>query len=147
VGEVAFAEKAELLSRARALLFPLQWEEPYGLVVAEAQACGTPVLSLRRGAIPELVQHGRTGWLLDDHLDLVGAVNRVDDLDPQACRQHALESLDVSRTVRRYEQVLQWAVEAHGRQVVDLRASRMPGQTRLDEKAPALTHLLTKESS
>jgi len=147
VGEAGFEQKCDLLSRARALLFPLQWDEPYGLVVAEAQACGTPVLSLRRGAIPELVEHGRTGWLMDHHDALVGAVARVDDLDPRDCRQHALESLDISRSVRRYEHVLQWAVDAHARRPIDLRASREPGRTRLDDKAPALTHLLTKENS
>lgn len=112
VGEIGFLEKTRLLSRARALLFPVQWDEPYGLVVAEAQACGTPVLSLRRGAVPELVLDGRTGWLGDDHLELVDAVHRVSGLAPRDCRDHALESLDVSRSVRGYERVFAWAAEA-----------------------------------
>lgn len=104
-GELSFADKAAELSTARALLFPLQWEEPYGLVVAEAQACGTPVLSLRRGAIPELVRDGVTGLLADHHLDLVPAVERVASLSPETVRAFAQEHLDISRTVRRYESV------------------------------------------
>lgn len=103
IGEVGFADKGALLAGAQALLFPLQWEEPYGLVVAEAQACGTPVLSLRRGAIPELVIEGRTGWLREHHLELVADVDRLDDLSPAYCRAHALEHLDIARTVRGYE--------------------------------------------
>ena len=105
VGEVGFADKTALLSCARALLFPLQWEEPYGLVVAEAQACGTPVLSLRRGAVPELVDDGRTGFLREHHLELVDAVARLSELAPADCRRHALARLDIDRSVRGYEQV------------------------------------------
>lgn len=112
VGELGFAEKTRLLSRARALLFPLQWEEPYGLVVAEAQACGTPVLSLRRGAVPELVVDGRTGWVRDHHLELVDLVGRLPELSPRSCRAHALESLDIERSVRGYEQVFARVVAA-----------------------------------
>jgi glycosyltransferase involved in cell wall biosynthesis len=111
IGEVGFADKAQLLSSARALLFPLQWEEPYGLVVAEAQACGAPVLSLRRGAIPELVIHGRTGFLRDHHLELVEDVAHVDDLSPAYCRAHALERLDIARSVRGYESAFAAALE------------------------------------
>ncbi len=105
VGELGFAEKTALMGSARALLFPLQWEEPYGLVVAEAQACGTPVLSLRRGAIPELVVHGTTGFLEAHHDDLVPHVARAARLRPDDCRAHALEALDISATVSGYEQV------------------------------------------
>jgi glycosyltransferase involved in cell wall biosynthesis len=105
VGELGFAEKTSLMASARALLFPLQWEEPYGLVVAEAQACGTPVLSLRRGAIPELVVDGRTGLLADHHLELVHRAPRAARLRPDDCRDHAVRSLDISATVAGYEQV------------------------------------------
>lgn len=113
VGEVDFADKGRLLSSASALLFPLQWEEPYGLVVAEAQACGTPVLSLRRGAIPELVVPGRTAWLREHHLELVDDVARLDQLSPDYCRAHALERLDIDRAVRGYEAAFAAAVGAH----------------------------------
>ena len=127
IGEVGFADKTRLLSRCRALLFPLQWEEPYGLVVAEAQACGTPVLSLRRGAVPELVVDGRTGWLRDHHLELVDLVPRLDELSSQDCRSHAVESLDISRSIRGYERVFSWVVE---------RAARRSARTRLHVAPP-----------
>jgi glycosyltransferase involved in cell wall biosynthesis len=110
VGELDFAGKVELLASSAGLLFPLQWEEPYGLVVAEAQACGTPVVTLRRGAMPELVRHGRTGYLGGGTDDLVDAVRSLDALSPRACRQHAEEALDVALTAagyeREYERVL-----------------------------------------
>jgi glycosyltransferase involved in cell wall biosynthesis len=121
VGEVGFADKVRLLGSARALLFPLQWDEPYGLVVAEAQACGTPVLTLRRGAMPELVQHGRTGWLRDHHLELVDDVERLETLSPRTCRTHALDSLDIGLTVRGYEGVFATTVASGAG-----RASRIP---------------------
>jgi hypothetical protein len=91
-GEVGFGDKVRLLGSAKALLFPLQWDEPYGLVVAEAQACGTPVLSLARGAIPELVQHGTTGWVREHHLELVDDVGRLESC--QARLPHARTHLD-----------------------------------------------------
>lgn len=159
VGEVGFADKAQLLSSARALLFPLQWEEPYGLVVAEAQACGTPVLSLRRGAVPELVEDGRTGWLRSHHLDLVEAVERLPELSTRACRLHALESLDVARSVRGYEKVFAEVVEhgsrrtAKGRIHVVASGTRSPAHTGITRSVGAtgvaqhLAPLVTKEKS
>lgn len=116
VGEVGTSDKMDLLGRAAALLFPLQWEEPYGLVVAESQACGTPVLSLRRGAIPEIVLDGRTAFLADHHSELVAAVERLPELSPRACRQFAMTSLDIGRTAEGYEAVYQ-----------DVRAPRRTG--------------------
>jgi glycosyltransferase involved in cell wall biosynthesis len=113
VGEVGYADKLRLLGSAAGLLFPLQWEEPYGLVVAEAQACGTPVLSLRRGAIPEIVREGRTALLADHHEDLVAAVDRLPELSPQECRRFAVTSLDVSRTARGYASVYESVRAAH----------------------------------
>jgi glycosyltransferase involved in cell wall biosynthesis len=113
IGEVGSSEKLALLSGAAALLFPLQWDEPYGLVVAEAQACGTPVLSLRRGAIPEIVREGETAILGDHHDDLVAAMDRLPELSPQACRRFALTWLDISRTARGYESVFESVLAAH----------------------------------
>ena len=158
VGEVGFADKTALLSCARALLFPLQWEEPYGLVVAEAQACGTPVLSLRRGAIPELVEDGRTGLLREHHLELVDAVERLPEIAPADCRKHALERLDIDRCVRGYEQVfarlVQRAASGSARGLIHLAATNPTpepapaGRTHGATEQPLrLASLLTKESS
>ena len=86
VGSVNDAQKNELLGRALALLMPILWEEPFGIVMAEAMACGTPVLGLARGAVPEVIEHGVTGFVSDDLDGLVGAVGRLDEIDRAACR-------------------------------------------------------------
>ena len=70
VGEVGHADKVELLMGARALISPIDWEEPFGLMMIEAMACGTPVISTRRGAVPEIVEHGRTGVIVDNYRDM-----------------------------------------------------------------------------
>ena len=66
VGEVSHGEKVELLQHARATLFPISWQEPFGLVMIESMACGTPVIATRWGAVPEVIDHGRTGIIVDD---------------------------------------------------------------------------------
>src|SRR5712691_1273580 len=95
VGELGPQEKAEMLGRARCLLFPVQWSEPFGLVVAEALACGTPVVCLRAGATEELVDDGVTGFLCDHPDELGGAIVAAGGLDPAACRRLAEASFSV----------------------------------------------------
>jgi glycosyltransferase involved in cell wall biosynthesis len=82
---VAGEAKARLLARATALLAPLRWEEPFGLSLAEAMASGTPAIAFTRGAAPELLTHGVTGFLVDDVDGMVAAVSRVDEIDRRAC--------------------------------------------------------------
>ena len=79
-------EKNELLGCARALLMPILWDEPFGIVMAEAMACGTPVLGLSRGAVPEVVEHGVTGFVADDVDGLVAAAGRLQEINRAACR-------------------------------------------------------------
>jgi glycosyltransferase involved in cell wall biosynthesis len=86
LGEVPHLEKLELLEGASALLFPIRWNEPFGLVMLEAMACGTPVLAFPEGAAPEVVDHGRTGFLCDDEAAMAEALGRVDQLDRADCR-------------------------------------------------------------
>jgi glycosyltransferase involved in cell wall biosynthesis len=80
--------KRDLLSRACCLLFPICWDEPFGLVVIEAMACGTPVVAMRRGAVPELIRAGRTGMIVDRPDELPGAIAAARELDPAHCREH-----------------------------------------------------------
>jgi glycosyltransferase involved in cell wall biosynthesis len=89
VGPVDDSQKNALLGRAAALLMPIEWEEPFGIVMAEALACGTPVLGLARGSVPEVVEHGRTGFVSHDVDEMVGHVGRIDELDRAACRESA----------------------------------------------------------
>jgi glycosyltransferase involved in cell wall biosynthesis len=83
VGEIGEREKAAFLGQARAVLFPIDWPEPFGLVMIEAMACGTPVIAWRCGSVPEVVEHGRTGFLVESIAAAVGAVARLDELDRQ----------------------------------------------------------------
>jgi glycosyltransferase involved in cell wall biosynthesis len=86
LGEVPHEEKLELLAGARALLFPIRWNEPFGMVMLEALACGTPVLAFPEGAAPEVVDDGRTGFLCHDENDMVEAVKQLDRIDRHTCR-------------------------------------------------------------
>lgn len=86
LGEVAHEEKLELLANARALVFPIRWNEPFGMVMIEAMACGTPVLAFPEGAAPEVVQDGKTGFLCADEAEMVKAISRVDEIDRAECR-------------------------------------------------------------
>ncbi|HYN97532.1 MAG TPA: glycosyltransferase family 4 protein [Pilimelia sp.] len=97
------AAKRELLAGARCLLFPVQWEEPFGMVMIEAMACGTPVVALRAGAVPEVVVDGVTGFILDDPAELAGALGRVGRLDPAACRQRVADHFSVAKLAAGYE--------------------------------------------
>lgn len=95
--------KRDLLRRARCLVFPVQWEEPFGMVMIEAMACGTPVVALRRGAVPEVVDDGVTGLLCDRPDELAAAVTQVSHLDPADCRRRVAERYTVEHLAAGYE--------------------------------------------
>jgi len=105
VGSVAGAEKDALLAAARAVLFPIRWEEPGGTAVIEALSAGTPVVGMARGCLPSLVEHGVTGWLADTEEELAGYLTRVDELDPVACRRQAEERFAPPVMARQYEEL------------------------------------------
>jgi glycosyltransferase involved in cell wall biosynthesis len=87
LGNVVGEEKVRLLGRARAALFPVRWAEPGGTAVVEALSCGTPVVAMRRGVMPFLVEHGVTGFLADDEAGFAACLDRVGEIDPAACRR------------------------------------------------------------
>jgi glycosyltransferase involved in cell wall biosynthesis len=105
LGEADAPLKAELLGRARCLVFPVRWNEPFGLVMVEAMACGTPVVALRAGAVPEVVEDGVTGFVCDRPEELPAAIGRTDELEPKACRQRVVDRFDVPRMAEGYERV------------------------------------------
>jgi glycosyltransferase involved in cell wall biosynthesis len=109
IGAAETAAKRQLLRSARALLFPIRWDEPFGLVMVEALACGTPVVATRRGSVPEIIVDGVTGFIADEAEDMIEAVRRIDDIDPNACRRDALERFDSSRMCDSYEDLYQRA--------------------------------------
>jgi glycosyltransferase involved in cell wall biosynthesis len=102
--------KVNLLSRAAALVFPIQWSEPFGLVMIEAMACGTPVIVSPRGAAIEIVEHGKTGFLCESVEDMAAAVDRVGDLSPKDARDHVKRRFGPEQMVRGYERIFEQVV-------------------------------------
>lgn len=113
VGDVSGLAKQRLISNARALLFPIDWEEPFGMVVIEAMACGTPVVAMNRGAMPEIIEHGVNGFLANTVEEFEEYMKRVDEIDPNECRRSVEEhfSSDVMATqyIERYREVIRLA--------------------------------------
>ena len=112
-GEADFAAKVTLYGGARALLYPIQAREPFGLVLAEAMACGTPVAALDRGAVREVVDHGVTGMVFDDLEQMVNELPRVFGLDRRRVRERAVARFGAARMVDEYLSVYSRLVEAH----------------------------------
>lgn len=104
-GEADAAAKRKLFAAARCLLFPIRWEEPFGMVMIESMVCGTPVVALRGGAVAEVVVDGVTGVICDDPKDLPDAIHTSRRLDPGVCRKHVEEHFDVDRLGFGYEAV------------------------------------------
>ena len=101
--DTTMAERIELLQKAEALINPIRWNEPFGLVMAESLACGTPVLSFASGAAPEIIDHGVTGFLENTAEDLAADFARIDELDRAACRAAAEKRFSVERMVADHE--------------------------------------------
>jgi glycosyltransferase involved in cell wall biosynthesis len=102
IKNVAGAEKAELLAKARALLAPITWAEPFGLSMVEAMACGTPTIAFRLGSVPELVTHGATGFIVDTVDEMVSAVGAISTIDPARCSLMARDRFSASAMVNGY---------------------------------------------
>lgn len=125
VGEVAGAEKDEFLGGARAMLFPIQWPEPFGLVMIESLATGTPVIAFRNGSVPEVLDHGETGFVVDDVNQAVAAVAQVHRLDRAACRAAFERRFSVTRMAEDYLDVYQSLGERRsGPRLVSLASQR-----------------------
>lgn len=109
-GNLKGARKNKFISEAKALLFPIDWEEPFGMAVIEALACGTPVIAMNRGAMPEIIKHGVNGFLADNEDEFLEYMGRLDEIDPSACRQSVIDkfSEDVMAAgyLERYEQAI-----------------------------------------
>jgi glycosyltransferase involved in cell wall biosynthesis len=113
LGEIGFQEKLDLLSRAKAVLFPIDWDEPFGMVLVEAMACGTPVLATPRGAVSEIVVDGQTGFVLPVEgfpERAAEALKRLQELDPKASRRRVEERFSKRAMVGGYERVFEHVV-------------------------------------
>jgi glycosyltransferase involved in cell wall biosynthesis len=111
-GELHGPDKAQAYGEARAVLMPIRWAEPFGLVMTEAMACGTPVIAFREGAAPEVVSEGVTGWIVDDEHEMAAAIGRADEIDRAACREHAERNFGLHAALDGYEAVYERAAAA-----------------------------------
>jgi glycosyltransferase involved in cell wall biosynthesis len=112
LGEVDHDQRVRLLHGARALLFPIAWDEPFGLVMAEALACGVPVIAMRRGSVPEVIDDGVTGAVVDTLAEMAAAVERVSAIAPGTCRAAAERRFSPARMADDYVRAYRAAVLA-----------------------------------
>jgi glycosyltransferase involved in cell wall biosynthesis len=122
VGEIGDGEKEEFLGHAYALLFPIDWPEPFGLVMIEAMACGTPVIAYRSGAVPEVMEEGHTGFIVEGVEDAVQAVRRVPELSRKRCREIFDQRFTAARMARDYVEVYERLIKRNQIKVLEARA-------------------------
>ena len=103
IGEIGDCDKGEFLGNAKALLFPIDWPEPFGLVMIEALACGTPVVAFRNGSVPEVLVHGETGFVVDDLEEAIFCASQIDAIDRAHCRNHFERFFSVETMTQNYE--------------------------------------------
>ena len=112
-GNLSGKEKMKFISESKALLFPIDWEEPFGMAVIEALACGTPVVAMKRGAMPEIIQQGVNGFLANNEREFEEYMLRVDEVDPLACRKSVEDMFSTTAMARsyveRYQEVIKLA--------------------------------------
>ena len=113
LGELDDSQKNHYLSRSAALLFPIQWEEPFGIVMIEAMACGTPVIALNRGSVPEVITPGETGFIVHDTVEMCSAVQRIDGIDRLQCRYAAMAKFDINVIAGQYLVLTRNKVNSH----------------------------------
>ena len=105
IGEVDSRKKNELLGNAKAVLFPTIWEEPFGLVMIEAMACGTPVIGFNKGSVSEVIKDGKTGFVVKDDKEMVKAIKNIDKINRTECRKHVEKYFTIEKMVDGYERV------------------------------------------
>lgn len=105
IGEITEKERNNLMSTALCMLHPVTWPEPFGLTLIEAMACGSPVIAFNKGSIPELISHGKTGFIVSNIKDMCSAVSRIDTINRQYCRERALTTYTAQRMADGYEEI------------------------------------------
>ncbi|BAY86789.1 group 1 glycosyl transferase [Calothrix parasitica NIES-267] len=111
LGEVNHEEKAELLGNAAITLFPITWQEPFGLVMTESMATGTPVIATNMGSVPEVINHGVTGFICESHEDMASMIPKALELSRHTCRKHVEDRFSVSKMVDGYEAIYRKTLE------------------------------------
>lgn len=116
IGEASHEDKVEYFRNAKALLFPIQWEEPFGLVMIEAMACGTPVIGFNRGSVDEIVQHKETGFVVHDVKGMVDTIGQLQNISRQACRERVDMFFTYDKMVTGYDRLYERVHEEHQRE-------------------------------
>ena len=111
VGDLGGQNKLDFLSHARALLFPIQWEEPFGMAAIEALACGTPVIAMARGALTEIIEHGVNGFLAHNEAEFVEYMQRIGEIDPAACRKSVEDKFSAEVMAKQYLKRFETAIQ------------------------------------
>jgi glycosyltransferase involved in cell wall biosynthesis len=110
MGEVSEDKKRELLKSAKCFVFPIQWPEPFGLVMAEALACGTPVVAIRNGSSPEVIRDSRVGFIVDSVEEIPDAIHRTSQIDPNICRKYVVDNFSpeimAENYIKNYKRIL-----------------------------------------
>ncbi len=115
LGPIPDEERVRLYQEAKATLFPIQWEEPFGLVMTESMSCGTPVIATRIGSVPEVIVDGVTGFICRDVKEAIKAVSKISKISRQACREHVVKNFSIEKMVKDYQKVYSKILSARGR--------------------------------
>ena len=129
VGEVDERQKQDFLGNALAVLFPIDWPEPFGLVMIEAMACGTPVIAWRRGSVPEIIDHGVTGFIVDNEAEAIDAIKRIPTLDRARVRATFERRFTARRMAQAYRRCFKRLAQRHPK---TLRADLLPRRESAD---------------
>jgi glycosyltransferase involved in cell wall biosynthesis len=113
IGEISSEHKKQWYRHARATLFPIQWGEPFGLVLVESMACGTPVIAFNKGAVSEIVVDGKTGFVVDSMTAMIEAVGRIDRIDPRECRRHVQNHFSLKNMALNYSNLYHHIIGSH----------------------------------
>jgi glycosyltransferase involved in cell wall biosynthesis len=132
IGEIDQKAKDQFLGEAYAFLFPIDWPEPFGLAMAEAMACGTPVIAARAGSVPEVIIDERTGFICDSVDEMVRAVDRIGQIDRSFCREHVDRNFSVTTMVDSYERIYARVLAGH----LSARRLAIDGGNGVDDRVP-----------
>jgi glycosyltransferase involved in cell wall biosynthesis len=113
IGEINSEHKKQWYQHAKATLFPIQWGEPFGLVPVESMACGTPVIAFNRGAVPEIIVNGKTGFVVDSMDAMIEAVGLIDHVDPRECRRHVQNHFSITCMAYKYLELYHQIIDSH----------------------------------
>jgi len=136
IGEVNHAEKVTLLKNAHALVHAVTWPEPFGLTMAESMACGTPVLALNKGSVPEVVKHGITGYIENNIDDLIKRVDEIGNISRFDCRKHVVENFSAEKMVNNYTKVYYRHVARPKFSVISTKQKKFPQANQAYQNLP-----------